>query len=72
MWLYDKEYLQHFCEIKSAINLPLIPRREIISCRNPSKTRLMNVKRFRSESVAMGHNDVRFAPKERFTDELFS
>ena len=61
-----------FAKLKVDRNLPIIPRREIISCRNPSNTKLITVKRFRSESVAIGHNDVRFSPKEKFFVELFS
>lgn len=72
------ENCQNYCrlfsspKLKVARNLPIIPRREMKNCRNPSRTKLITVKRFRSESVAMGHNDVRFAPKEMFIDELFS
>ena len=67
MWL-DCRWTKH----DRNFYLPIIPRREMRSCRNPSKMKLSTVKRFRSESVAMGHNDVRFAPKERFVDEPFS
>ena len=61
-----------FAKLKIYRNLPIIPRREIISCRNPSRTKLITVKRLRSWTVAMGHNEVRFAPKEMFIAELFS
>ena len=68
---YDEDYLQPFWQ-KNDLNLPIIPRREMISCSNPSKTKLITVKRFRSESDAMGHKDVRLAPKEILIDESFS